>query len=800
MAFFYYIRYMKLGISVKIGCFLVLFFTCFLSGFSQGKQPKNTYLERTKQNIEAGNLTVAIAELVRLEKGNSLQNTEKYTVGNLLCKAYFMQQAHSKYRVQFEKNLQIAAKLPAIYKAEVLSHKAFYFHYLMWQDSALYYSNAAMKILASNRKHLHKIETPFVYEVYAITFLYRRRPYTKGTYLSLPVEDHVKNMYQYFDSAIYYADRYPFLFSSDKAVLYRSYGNRWLDHVTNYRPFSKAQARQMTAFQWRSFQRANELYDKGIACLKEEHANDIIHISSLKAMNYSNVGRLVEAENLLHRVTEKYATNKLLNENSMNYHPLASFLTVKMRNSIRMAYNRSRINADIERLEKLKPAYWMSFLKDDNLPYDPYSTSPYIALFNLYWFKSHHEKNTSELVQKAVSNLITAKVHFYYLKSGKYKAAGRKPLLSIARIQQKLKKREAFLLMHNDAGFLHKKQVLITRDTILLIPHQQKTPLNSLALDTLNFVDFKRFSYASYSANLKQVIRIQPNVTKIYLSYDDILPYEIMVRDTVGKNFSELNYAGMSIQFVRLYNPYTYFLDKPVETSADLDVRFLNQQSKTPVYFTTDFFKNYSHYGRFSHQLYEGNIEKLTEKKGVLHVYGHGELFFNKESSTKNFQFTYTENNAIKSENALHGEFKVERDLVVLNNCFSGYPSFQSNEFNRTIPLRLLSNGAKAVISSPNVVDDYYSAQFFKTFYANLKNEMSYEDAFYEAKKSFFLKHPEMREPYLWNGLQLIQSHRISLIRTNTARIFIWPAVALGLLLFAILRRVQLQKRKKVRP
>jgi hypothetical protein len=789
---------MKLFKTVKIGHLLVLFIFSVFSGFSQVNHQKNDFLKDSKHHIEAGNLNRAVSELVRLEKSNSLQSAEKYAVGNLLCKVYFMQQEHSKYRVQVEKNLQLAANLPAIYSAEVLSHKAFYFHYLMWQDSALYFSNAAMKILASNRKQLHKIETPFVYEVYAITFLYRRRPYRKGTYFSLPVEDHVKNMYQYFDSAIYYADRYPFKFSSDKAVLYRSYGNRWLDHVTNYRPFSKVQARQLTAFQWLSFQRANELYDKGLACLREQHANDIIHISSLKAMNYSNVGRLVEAENLLHQVFEKYATSNLFNENTMNYYPLASFLTVKMRNSIRMPYNRSRINADIERLEKLKPAYWMSFLKDDDLPYDPYSTSPYIALFNLYWFKSQHEKNTSELVQKAVSNLITAKVHFYYLKSGKYKAAGKKPLLSIERIQQKLKKREAFLLMHNDAGFLHKKQVLITRDTILLIPHQQKTTLNSLALDTLNFVDFKRFSYASYQANLKQVIRIQPNVTKIYLSYDDILPYEIMVRDTLAKHFSDLNYAGMSIQFVRLYNPYTYFLDKPHEARSNLDVRYLPQQAKTPVYFTSDFFKKYNHYGNFSHQSYTGNIEYLAEKQGVLHLYGHGELAWDTLLDTKCFQFSYTKNNVLKSENNLQGERKVNRDLVVLNNCFSGYPSFMNNEFNRTIPLHILSNGAKAVISSPNVVDDYFSSEFFKAFYANLNTKMSYEDAFFEAKKTFFLKHPEMREPYIWNGLQLLQTHRIYQSSTKSDNQIIWLVSLFCLLFFVILRRVQLHKRRKV--
>jgi hypothetical protein len=96
---------------------------------------------------------------------------------------------------------------------------------------------------------------------------------------------------------------------------------------------------------------------------------------------------------------------------------------------------------------------------------------------------------------------------------------------------------------------------------------------------------------------------------------------------------------------------------------------------------------------------------------------------------------------------------------VVLNNCFSGYPFYNVNEFNRTIPLRILSNGAKAVICSPNKTDDYFSAEFFKSFYAYIDQHLLFEDAFFRARLDFFRKHPEMRNPQIWNGLQLTVSY-----------------------------------------
>jgi CHAT domain-containing protein len=148
-------------------------------------------------------------------------------------------------------------------------------------------------------------------------------------------------------------------------------------------------------------------------------------------------------------------------------------------------------------------------------------------------------------------------------------------------------------------------------------------------------------------------------------------------------------------------------------------------------------------------------------QKGILHFYGHGDLAINKEAESKGFEFSYYNKGKFKTERQLTGKFDVNRDLVILNNCFSGYAGILTNEFNRTIPLRIMNNGAKAVISSPSKVDDFSSAAFFNLFYQNIEKGMLYEDAFFEAKKTFFKQHPELRQPQYWNAFQLIQSYKL---------------------------------------
>jgi hypothetical protein len=129
---------------------------------------------------------------------------------------------------------------------------------------------------------------------------------------------------------------------------------------------------------------------------------------------------------------------------------------------------------------------------------------------------------------------------------------------------------------------------------------------------------------------------------------------------------------------------------------------------------------------------------------------------------TYNFQMQYLLSNATQSERRLTGDFKVKRDLVVLNNCFSGYPMFNVNEFNKTIPLRIMSNGASSVLVSPSKADDYFSSEFFRVFYHKISAGVLFEDAVFQARNAFFKANPSLRHPKYWDAFQLVVSRKIS--------------------------------------
>jgi CHAT domain-containing protein len=216
--------------------------------------------------------------------------------------------------------------------------------------------------------------------------------------------------------------------------------------------------------------------------------------------------------------------------------------------------------------------------------------------------------------------------------------------------------------------------------------------------------------------------------------------------------------------------------------------------------FMTDFFNNFQSSVTFSNSEYKGDLKKIMSQKGILHMYGHGDLVVNKEAGSVGFEFSYYNKGKLKTERQLTGKFDVNRDLVILNNCFSGHPNFIINEFNRTIPLRIMNNGAKAVISSPSKVDDFSSAAFFNLFYQNIEKGMLYEDAFFEAKKTFFKQHPELRQPQYWNAFQLIQSYKLkNEISTSQDSKWLLFSVFCLLDMFLFLAYFSMQKRALIR-
>jgi hypothetical protein len=716
--------------------------------------------QKIEQEIEAGELLKAERKLKKIEKSESIGMLEKYKCNKLMTKIYLNQQAFSKYNLEVDKLIHLSKFLNPIYKSEAYAHKAYYWHYMMWSDSALVYSNKSMAIYRKNEKFRTKVEIPFIYEVHAITYLYRTDAIAPKAYLDLSIKDFKRKQFQWFDSALYYHAKFPFKFSTDRSMLYRSYANRWLDEVAGRRP------KTPTKMQLIAFVKANDLYNKGIACLKPWHTNDFLILNGLKGAIHTYIHRYKEADEIFTTALNSIAPNTLMDRKKINYHPLMTFLTFRVRNTCKLAYNEQKISNDISLLLKLKYEFWKSFDKTNDLPYDPYRTSPYINLFTLYTLKSQHEPKNKANFSKAVSHLMTLKVYFHFIKNGRQNTK-HLPYFDVSKIQKKLKKNDCFLFMHSDSDLLDGKKILITKNNIQFVKSYRICELNNLNIDTLTFNEFKKLSFQAYQDNLKDVLLILPNVKKIYINHDDLIPYEMLLKDSKSQSYASANFAGNQINFVRLYNPYTYFDETTVLQNYPIDVRSLKQKKVSKLHFMDDFFNHFSTNHPYSKEYYQGDLKDILTRKGILHLYGHGEFAFDETAQTFGFQIRYETTGSTQADRQFSGDFICNRELVVLNNCFSGYPFYNINEFNKTIPLRILSNGAKSLICSPNKVDDYYSAEFFKLFYQKIEKGMVYEDAFFEAKQQFIKEHPDMRNPKIWNGLQLIVSYKIHNLPEN---------------------------------
>lgn len=745
---------------------LILFILIFSSKvvFSSSQDYK-TGLLKVEQLIETNQLITAQKLIFNLKHTHKESVKENYYSTKLLCKTYLFQQSFDRYNIANDDLCKLAKKLSPIYLSEAFAHKAYYWHYMMWPDSALVYSNKSYELYNKSRKFSAQIEPAFIYEVYAMTYLYRSDDLKTTAYSGMGLKGYQPKLFLYFDSSYFIQQHHPFKFTSDKAMFYRSNGNRWLDLVTGYKVKTKEESKNFKPVQWLAFRKANELYDKGIACLKEWHRNDLLTLTALKATNYTGVGKWKEAQYYFDRVFNQFSEQELLNRTFIAYQPIMIFLTMKIRNEIQLSFNPNSNKKTIYLLEKLKREFWKSFTENSDLPYDPYRTSPYIDLFTLYTQKSNASKNNKkESLAKAVSYLLTMKSYFHFLKNKQFFTNKKVPYFNVKSIQKQLNENEGYILVQNEADLLADKKILITKDTILFIKSFSK---NKLISDTLSLKSYKEIYHKEYLTNFSEVDKKFPAVKKIYISYDDATPYEILLKNKQGRNFSKLNYLGNTINFVRIYNPYTYFNKTKQVVIDTIDVRKLTQNQSSKLMFMDEYFKTSHSFKKTTINKYTGELAALLLEKGILHIYGHGEIKVDERTNSKGFQFSYIENNNLKSVNRLTGDFKAKRDLVVLNNCFSGYNELNYNEFNKTIPLKILSNGASSVISSPTVIDDFYSALFFKLFYLKIQSGTYFEDAFYQTRKYIFKQYPELKLPRNWNSLQLFQSYKLKKQQTE---------------------------------
>lgn len=174
---------------------LILVIVIWFSGQSVfAYSNENTFsFSKIERLIEFGQLTKAEKKLFYLEKHGHFNTKEKYICKKLLCKIFLVKQSFSEYNQQLDHLVRLSKRLNPIYQSEAYAHKAYYWHYMMWADSALYYSNKSFDVFRKNERFKEQIEIPFIYEIHAITYLYRVDSLKPQSYLNLPIQDFKRN-------------------------------------------------------------------------------------------------------------------------------------------------------------------------------------------------------------------------------------------------------------------------------------------------------------------------------------------------------------------------------------------------------------------------------------------------------------------------------------------------------------------------------------------------------------------------------------------------------------------------------
>ena len=804
-------------------------YTVLASNDKITKQPEKLIL--AEQLIEDGSINLAYLILKEYSETKISKNL-KYRVYKDLAKIHLFEQDMVNYEKLNKKAYQLKKEDGEIYKGMYYAEKAFFWHYLMWGDSAAFYSNRSMEIIQRNRKDFSKINVPFVYQMYAIGYLYRKlepTPKVKIIY-EMPVARILMN--QWFDSAKVYEKKFPFQFSSERVYLYRGVGTRYLDHVSGYQYQTKEYQKSMNISQWYSYKKAMEAYNYTIQnVINPRNWNDIILTKSLKGLCYMCVGEKIKAKHLFNSVLVQYLKRYKNYSNSPNARALMTLYSYKTINDETLPFNDTQTKKDIQILKNLNNNWWASFIQAKEYNYDPYSESPNNYLFKLYLRRYFIQKNKKDLTE-ATSHLLSQILNFHFIQKelksndfrlnnanfellkvdnldlkrklqqftqfsfSKLKSA---PKVSISDIQRKLNENECLIIPCFIKNANDSYKIVIEKENISIVKSKNDINYRMLDYDTISFEKYKKISFEEYNEKIKPVISHRKPFKKIYTMYFDYSNYSTMISDSTGNNYDQLKYVAKKIQFVSIYNPYSFFTSPKMASQKELKFVKLKNEEYSKLPFMDLLCQKKFKPLNCSQTVFQGNLPKYLNSKGIIHLYGHGNFKINSELGSINLELPYQTNNQVLSISKIKENQEVNNSLIVLNNCFSGFNvNISSREFDRGIYLSLLNKGALNVIVSPNKTDDEASSKIFKSFYQNIAKGESTEDALYHAQL-YYLKTNQgsLAHPKFWSPYRLISNYRFPIYTTNNKEnrnaYFIFSAISFvvisGIILLYVRKR-----------
>jgi hypothetical protein len=741
--------------------------------------------------INRGSLNTALLKCEKLLVSN-LSKDQRYQILTTQSKIYFWTENLYDFNRTAKSAYEIKKKNLAIYKAYYYSQKAAFFHYHILADSAVYYSDKSIKLLSENWQFRTKVPFHFIYQIYGTTFLYRfnsKRDYSNSE------EDLTKALFpiiSYLDSSLYNINQVPH-FKQEEAIIHRSKGNRIMDRV-GYRVRNSKSEFTNYAFQISKANQAINEYRMALKVLDKNEHTLSNEIKSLIALAFYCTNREHEGDAILWPIIKKLKKDKIKDINPENIQ-LLNVLQTFSHSIISKNKFDSRIYSVIRIYKSLRDDwYWYLISKNKN-HLDSYGESPTSMLSIIYiWLDKLEIENLNlnyNLRYSAFDNYIyySKTLDFIVNKNGLSLSnkeeikASILTVLNLYKIQKKLSEKDA-VMVQIFAAMKKEKYVLITKNALYVDTFKRQPSTHSSSLQMEGLKDFKRKGFQNFSSSPFSHILKKSKISKLYVAIDINENFDMMIMDTLGNSFEELNYFKSKINVIKVYNPIDFFSIYP---STDLLIKrkivpfYTDVNCKDRLPFSQSIFTNFN----------KNRIKPLRfinlNDNGIAHIIGHGNLKLEKDSLSYT---NYLQSNQLKKD--LIGNQQIKTDLFILNLCFGAYK--RSTFYpDRDLQNQLISRGTKAVIASPYQTIDQSSAYIFKKFYHYLFKGETVEDALQIAKLDYLKTHTGMEaHPQYWSTYELTSNVKDLRLTPEPAPDKSWQAFLMLFVLVAIVLRFYL--------
>jgi CHAT domain-containing protein len=699
----------------------------------------------------------------------------------------------------------------SIYTAQHYANMALCYHFDTRGDSALIFSEKALKILRQNKKDIAKIDVHQIYRAHAcatrnnypiqLNFIIKAGK-LNDDYTHVMAEKYIM---AYFDSAMFFCEKQYGKNSKAFSNLLRNRANAQLDYYQYYLKNVKEKSENCHSQIVALYKSSNQILKKNYGANNPGIADNFLLLGltefyngrQKKALQYFN-----KSKELIFYKDENNQVSLCSNSQALDYYRYTSLAY-----SLDFKENKKQLVAlkCIELFKEAVPIY-LNHLQELNLTaseaiVDPYDQNPLASLSGIYiemyemtknknyldsaFYYSEKLKrlslfyfnNNKDLSQQITKQLIEIENSVLFKKKIINKNKNNDIYLinmnsiSIKKIQSNLKPNEAFISYSFVNSNLYGEVFLVfvitkTKKEYVRLSTEKK---HSIIQKTTNFnllkdsapIVFKKYSNLLYENFFKPIIPIiGTQINHLYIVPSKKLndfPFELLVTKNATTN--KYNYSDFLIS--------KYSISYLLSASFGLT----NKKQKNNTYGINILIPNLSTYNLtalpFCSKISENIADDFENSKvnnlattadfysasnnpnHILQLFTHSAI---DNQNTANSKLFFSDNAVLLNE--IYNN-KISCPLIFLSSCETdiGLNSEYDGQLNFVRALNFA--GAKSIVSTFWKSDDKAAAYISLYFYSYLAKGFNKAEALQKAQQEFITNFPQLSNPLYWGAFKI---------------------------------------------